>query len=77
SSEFLCRIAQKLKPNGILHIATDNVPYFNDIQANISALSLFKESPDSFSDISGIETDFERNFKKLGIHVTHRGYQLI
>ncbi|MFT5129313.1 MAG: tRNA (guanine-N7-)-methyltransferase [Rhodothermales bacterium] len=74
SSEFLGRLSRKLIPGGILHMATDNVPYFEQMQATIAPLPHFAPAPDGIADIADIQTDFELQWLGQGIptqHVAH------
>lgn len=74
SSEFLGRLSRKLIPGGILHLATDNVPYFERMQAAIAPLAQFAESPDGIADIADIQTDFERQWLAQGIPTQHLAF---
>jgi tRNA (guanine-N7-)-methyltransferase len=74
SSEFLGRLSRKLIPGGILHLATDNVPYFEHMQEAISPLPQYRLAPNGIADIADIQTDFERQWLGQGIPVQHIAY---
>jgi tRNA (guanine-N7-)-methyltransferase len=77
SSEFLGRLSRKLIPGGILHLATDNVPYFERMQDAIAPLAHFAPAPDGIADIADIQTDFERQWLAEGIPVQHIAYSRV
>ena len=66
--EFLALIHQKLKPDGLLHIATDWEDYAEYIQAIINKINLFQQVAYNTQDSHHTrpETKFEKRGKKLG-----------
>jgi len=75
TSEFLGRLATKIVPGGILHLATDDEPYLAAMRAAIADLSGYRLDPEGLSDLGGMQTDFERGFAKLGRDVHHLAYR--
>ena len=69
---FLDLIASKLKPGGLVHIATDWVPYADEVEMLIASRSDFKrtEIPQR------PETKFERRGRRLGHDVRDLAYRL-
>jgi tRNA (guanine-N7-)-methyltransferase len=74
SSEFLGRLSRKLIPGGILHLATDDVPYFERMQAAIAPLPHFAPAANGIEDIADIRTDFELQWLGQGIPVQHMAF---
>jgi len=77
STEFLARLACKLKPGGILHFSTDDVPYYDFVDRTISPLTRFVPCPEGIADVLDIKTDFERLWHSKGLPVRHRGWRLV
>ncbi|OVE82775.1 tRNA (guanosine(46)-N7)-methyltransferase TrmB [bacterium M21] len=77
TSEFIGRLATKLKPGGILHLGTDNVPYFEFMLEAIADLAMYEKAPEGLTDIADIKTDFEARFAEEGIPVQHRAWRVI
>ncbi len=77
SSEFLGRLGAKLIPGGVLHLATDDAPYFADMQAAIAGLAGYVPAPAGIADVSDLQTDFERVFAREGKAVAHRAWQKV
>ena len=68
---FLCEIRRVLKPGGILHLATDYQPYFNDWKRILANLPFYQNTPEAIADITHIKTDFERQWEAAGIPARH------
>jgi len=66
TSEFFGRLAAKLKPNGILHICTDDRSYFGTAQAAVIPLPYYVPAPDGIDDIKDLNTDFEKRYAAEG-----------
>ena len=78
SSDFMAQIHAKLKPDGIFHFATDDVPYMEMVTKNVETSGLFKDAPRSaLEDISDIKTEFERQWLEQGKDVPHKAWQKI
>lgn len=75
SSEFLGRLASKLKPGGILHLATDDDPYFAEMQIAIEPLRFYELAPDGIADVADIKTDFELQWEAEGKTVNHLAFR--
>ncbi len=66
TSEFLGRITTKLRPGGVLHLATDDPPYFERFRAAVDGLPELTLDPDGIADIADIKTDFQRRWEEQG-----------
>lgn len=66
SSEFLGRVVSKLRPGGILHLATDDAPYFETFMAAAADLPLVSAAPDGIADIAALKTDFQIQWEAEG-----------
>lgn len=75
TSEFLGRLAAKLKPGGALHLATDNEPYLEQMLAAIRGLAGYRPWPEGIADIRDLQTDFERVFARIDRPVHHHCWQ--
>ena len=75
TSEFLGRLAGKLKATGVLHLATDNGPYLETMRAAIAPLASYREDREGIRDAVDIQTDFERGFAARGVAVGHLSYR--
>ncbi|MCF7847253.1 MAG: tRNA (guanosine(46)-N7)-methyltransferase TrmB [Kiritimatiellales bacterium] len=64
---FMTALHRTLKPNGLLHVATDHLPYFEEIHELLKADNRFEET-DPFIPDDEERTDFELIFahKKIG-----------
>lgn len=66
-SEFLGRLIAKLKPGGILHLATDDRPYFAFMKQALQGLP-YQSAPTSvIADVQDIKTEFQLRFEASGI----------
>ena len=74
-SEFFSRLANVIKPNGVLHISTDDKPYLEFILKAIEGNRFFDWDLSAIEDIKDIKTDFERHWETLGKHTTHLSYR--
>jgi tRNA (guanine-N7-)-methyltransferase len=74
TSEFLGRLAIKLKPGGLLHLATDDAAYLEFMQAAIRGLPGYAPAPAGVADLWDLQTDFERGFAAARIPVTHLAF---
>ena len=64
--DFLGAIAVALEPHGVLHVATDQLDYFDQIQRLSRAHLQFQVEPRSPEDSIFPATKFERRFRELG-----------
>jgi tRNA (guanine-N7-)-methyltransferase len=64
--DFLNAIAVVLEQHGILHVATDQVDYFQDIERLSRADSQFQIVPQSLDDTVLSISKFERKFREQG-----------
>ena len=68
---FLCTLRRILKPGGILHMATDYRPYFDDWQRMLNIIPWLKDAPGASDDVRDIKTDFELQWEAEGKSVWH------
>ena len=72
SSQFMSSIVRVLKPGGVFHFATDNIPYFESVTCVLEKSGLFqKEDQSLISDIIDIKTDFQLRWEDEGLEVQH------
>jgi len=74
-SEFFSRLANVIKPHGVLHISTDDKPYLAFILKAIEGNRFFDLDMSGISDIDDIKTDFERHWETLGKTTAHLSYR--
>jgi len=75
SSDFMAHLHRILKPGGVLHFSTDDVPYLEYTTKNIRNSGLFMESDSSpIADIAHITTEFERQWLAAGKKVFHSAW---
>jgi tRNA (guanine-N7-)-methyltransferase len=74
-SEFFSRLANVIKPGGVLHISTDDQPYLAFILEAVKGNRFFDIDPSGIEDIRDIKTDFERHWETLGKVTTHLAYR--
>ncbi|MCK5801875.1 MAG: methyltransferase domain-containing protein [Lentisphaeria bacterium] len=72
---FLAKVADRLKPDGVLHLATDHKPYYEDWTRIIAELPFFENAPDAIADVADIKTDFELLWHSEGKQVQHLAYR--
>ncbi|MEI6057187.1 MAG: tRNA (guanosine(46)-N7)-methyltransferase TrmB [Lentisphaerota bacterium] len=77
SSEFVARLALKLKKGGIFHFSTDDNPYFEHALDVLGKADFFKRDDSLISDVIGIKTDFEKKWNEMGLIVKHAAWQKI
>ena len=67
---------QALAPGGIVYLRTDDVDYFEQMKAVFDASSLFQcaETP---TELSELQTDFEKGFNARGIHTLRAAYRTV
>jgi tRNA (guanine-N7-)-methyltransferase len=70
SPSFLEALTRVLKPGGGVHVATDHLPYFEEIGAILEADARFETAP-AFAPTEAERTDFELRF--LGVKPIGRG----
>jgi tRNA (guanine-N7-)-methyltransferase len=66
---------QSLAPGGVVYLRTDDEDYFSQMVAVFGVNSAFRlvETPES---LSGVLTDFERNFQARGVATRRAAYRL-
>ena len=72
--EFPNAVLRLLKPGGMIHLRTDDVPYFELMQEDFGGNTQFKCVPCPESLLS-FKTDFEIDFNSRGIPTQHITYQ--
>ena len=70
-TDFLVRLLRILKPGGILHMATDYAPYFDEWQSMLARIPSYAPCPDGADDVLDIKTDFELLWESQGLKVQH------
>lgn len=76
NERFVILASLILEPNGIVYLRTDDKDYFAQMTAVFSSSTLFKEvaTPER---LSGVLTDFEREFHSRGIPTRRAAYQKV
>ena len=71
-SEFVTHLHRVLKPSGVFHFASDDVPYVEAVHSFVNGSGLFDTaSLDALADVLPFQTDFEKSWIKLGRKVPH------
>ena len=76
NSQFFAYIANIMKNNALLHIATDDKDYELWIKKSLEGLSYFLEDNESIKNYTNIKSEFKNLWERLGKKTTHLGYQL-
>jgi len=76
TSEFCGRLATKIKPGGILHVATDDAAYWDFIQAAVTPLAAYVAAPDGCADVADLKSEFEETFAARGVAVRHTAWRV-
>lgn len=76
-SEFLGRLAAKLKPGGICHLSTDDVAYRAFMEQAAQGLEGLERCDRGIEDVADLKTDFEADFVSSGVEVVHMTYRKI
>lgn len=71
SSEFLGRLCQKLKKNGVFHFSTDDELYYNYVVTTLCKSGIFKRDDKQIDDIIDMKSDFEKLWNQKGLIVQH------
>ncbi len=75
SSEFIGRLLRILKPDGVIHFATDDVNYFSSATELFSQNKSYTRDDSSISDLTDIKSDFEIKWESEGTMVAHSGWR--
>lgn len=75
SSEFVARLASKLKKGGIFHFSTDDIPYFESALDVLGKADFFRRDDSLIEDVKNIKTDFEKRWNEMGLNVHHAAWQ--
>jgi tRNA (guanine-N7-)-methyltransferase len=74
SSEFVSRLYNKIKENGVFHFSSDDIPYFTLALEVLGKSGLFIRDDSKLNDISNIKTDFEERWNEMGLEVFHSAW---
>ena len=77
SSEFVARLASKLKKDGIFHFSTDDNRYFEHVLDVLKKADFFKRNDSLIDDVIEIKTDFEKRWNEMGMKVNHAAWQKV
>jgi tRNA (guanine-N7-)-methyltransferase len=72
---FLKLLADVLKPGGLVHLRTDNIPYYAQMLEVFGAAEQF-ESAETPAELKSVITDFESGFNAQGISTNYATYRL-
>jgi tRNA (guanine-N7-)-methyltransferase len=71
-ADFMIHLWRVLKPGGVFHFASDDVPYVSAVRSLIEGSGLFVElGPEAIADVAPFKTDFEKSWLELGRKVPH------
>ena len=73
-SNFVAHIHRVLKPNGVFHFATDDIPYLEQATGLFEKAGLFTIDNSRLDDVREIKTDFEKRWNEEGKVVHHIAY---
>ena len=76
TSEFLGRLSKTMKDGAILHLATDDEPYFKWMKEAIKPLTQYERFDEGIDDVRDIKTEFERYYLSIGKEVGHMSFRL-
>ncbi|MBT7298236.1 MAG: methyltransferase domain-containing protein [Victivallales bacterium] len=77
TTDFLCRLRRILVPGGVLHLATDHDPYFEDWQRMLADLPFFVRDDDAIADVADLRTGFELQWMEQGKTVPHMAFRCV
>lgn len=79
TSDLMAQLARILKPGGVFHFASDDVPYWEEAIANIRSSGLFEQidNEGAIGDIADLKTEFERKWLAEGKAVPHIAFRVI
>ena len=77
TTDFLCRLRRILVPGGVLHLATDHDPYFEDWQRILADLPFFVRDDAAVADVADLRTDFELRWMEKGKAVPHMAFRYV
>ena len=75
-SEFLGRLAKVMKDGAVLHLATDDEPYFEWMHSAIKNLDMYRPFDEGIDDVRDIKTEFEAYYLSVGKAVQHNAWKL-
>ncbi len=75
TSDFTAQLHRVLKPEGVFHFSSDDVPYFDAVKRILDNCNLFTPAPESIADLAGIKSDFELRWNEEGKEVRHIAYR--
>ena len=73
-SNFVAHIYRTLKPGGVFHFATDDIPYYKIATELFEKAGLFQIDNSRLDDVKEIKTDFEKRWNEQGKEVQHIAY---
>ncbi|HBC88823.1 MAG TPA: hypothetical protein DCZ94_17915 [Lentisphaeria bacterium] len=77
SSEFIGKLLRILNPGGVVHFATDDVPYLNSVVSLFSQDISYIRDDSAIADLSDIKSDFEIKWESEGTRVEHSGWRKV
>ena len=75
TSDFAARLHRVLKPEGIFHFSSDDLPYVGAVRRVIAASGLFAAAPETLDDLADLKSDFERRWNDEGKRVHHAAWR--
>ncbi len=71
-SDFMTHLHRVLKPGGVFHFASDDVPYVQAVHSLVEGSGLFEKADlEVLADVLPFKTDFEKSWLELGRKVPH------
>ncbi|MEA4862870.1 MAG: methyltransferase domain-containing protein [Victivallaceae bacterium] len=77
TDDFTTQLHRILKPGGILHFSSDDIPYRDSVEKILTNCGLFEPVPEAIADVADLKTDFETLWLGLGKDVKHYSFRTL
>lgn len=75
-SAFLNNVARILRPDGVLHLSTDDTIYLQQMKEAVAIMGIFQQDEQAIDDVRDISTEFEDRWASRDLQVAHLAYRL-
>ena len=76
TSNLTSELHRVLKPGGVFHFSSDDIPYRDSVERILENSPLFTRDPSGIDDVRDIKTDFEELWLSTGKDVKHLAYRV-